>query len=263
MSASRAIASPRRRGPSRRKTIAFVVYPGITLLELDACLGFLRGLMVRGYETRTVGASTDPIETDTPLRIRASAAFPDVPRADVVVVPGASGLPALATLADGSLLGAITSLAATASITVSIGTGSLLLAAAGLLRGRTAATHRSYTEVLAALGAHPTDARWHDDGDVVTAAGGSGAMDVALHLLARLGSRGQSRLVQLFGEYDPAPPFGGLEASTADDAPLRATLRAHANELAALHAAQPGPHEALWSLVHRARTLAAPEGVPA
>jgi transcriptional regulator GlxA family with amidase domain len=263
VSAPHTTASPRRPRSSRRKTIAFVVYPGVTLLELDASLGFLRGLMVRGYETRTVGASTDPILTDTRLRIRASAAFADVPSADVVVVPGASGLPALATLADASLLHAITNLAATASITVSIGTGSLLLAAAGLLRGRTAATHRSYAAVLAALGAQPTDERWHDDGDVVTAAGGSGALDVALHLLARLGSRGQSRLVQLFGEYDPEPPFGGLEASADDDAPLRATLRAHANELAAIFAAHTGPHEALWPLVDRARAIAAPEGVPA
>jgi transcriptional regulator GlxA family with amidase domain len=97
--------------------------------------------------------------------------------------------------------------AAGARIVSSVCTGSLLLASAGLLRGVPATSHWNYLDELAALGAVPTAARIVEHGNIITAAGVSAGIDMALTLAARLAGDDVARAIQLGIEYDPAPPF--------------------------------------------------------
>ncbi len=91
------------------------------------------------------------------------------------------------------------------------GLGALVLAAAGLLVGRRAAIHWAYGELLESLGVTYARERWVEDGTFVTAAGGSAGIDMMLYLVARLTSKAGARLAQLATEYDPQPPFGGID----------------------------------------------------
>jgi transcriptional regulator GlxA family with amidase domain len=95
-------------------------------------------------------------------------------------------------------------------------TGSLLLGAAGLLEGRRATTHWAMRHLLERFGATPVAERWVEDGHVVTAAGVSAGIDMALHLVARLAGEQAARMVQLWIEYDPRPPFGDIDWSAVD-----------------------------------------------
>jgi transcriptional regulator GlxA family with amidase domain len=107
----------------------------------------------------------------------------------------------------------------------STGNGALVLAAAGLLSGRRAAVHWAYREQLARLGAIPAHEMWLADGKFLTAAGGTAGIDAMLHLVARFGGESRSRLAQLGTEYDPEPPFGGIDRENPDPA-LAAVLGA-------------------------------------
>lgn len=114
------------------------------------------------------------------------------------------------------MLNYVRSAAKTAQIVGSTGNGALVLAAAGLLTGRRAATHWAYRELLESLGVTYAQQRWVRDGKFNTSAGGSAGIDMTLHLLARLKSKSAAKLAQLFIEYDPQPPFGGIDRSRMD-----------------------------------------------
>ena len=222
-----------------KKLVGYVVYEGMSLLELDASYGFLRGIAMGPWALTTVGASRDPVPTDTPLAVVPQRTFADVDALSGLVLPGASGTAPLRALADGGLIAFVRAAAAGAEWCVSFGTGSLLLAAAELLEGRRATTHWAYDDFLAALGAVPRSERIVEDGRFLTAAGGSGAIDATLCMLDRIAGRGRAKLVQLFGEYDPAPPFGGVEPAARDRGYLAAALAAEAGPLSKVLAAYP------------------------
>ncbi len=132
-----------------------------------------------------------------------------------VIVPG-GGAATIQAMKDESLLAYVRAAAATAEIVGSTGNGALILAAAGLLAGRRAAIHWAYGELLESLGAKPAQERWVEDGKFLTSAGGSAGIDMMLHLVARLKNKSRARLAQLFVEYDPQPPFGGIDWSKVD-----------------------------------------------
>jgi transcriptional regulator GlxA family with amidase domain len=117
---------------------------------------------------------------------------------------------------DEPLLAYVRTAAETAEVVGSTGNGALVLAAAGLLAGRRAAIHWAYGELLGRLGATPARERWVEDGRFLTSAGGSAGIDMMLHLVARLKTKSRARLAQLFAEYDPRPPFGGIDWSRVD-----------------------------------------------
>ncbi|SFB64406.1 DJ-1/PfpI family protein [Amycolatopsis marina] len=196
------------------KTVAFVVYPGLTLLDLAGPLQVLTPLTTRGHSVVTVGETRGALETDTPLSVSPTHAFADVPQPDVVVVPGGAA-PTLRAMSDETLLSYLRSAAGTATWMTSVCTGSLLLGAAGLLEGREATTHWSMLDMLAAFGATPVTRRWVEDGPVLTAAGVSAGVDMALHLAERLAGADFAKFVQFAVEYDPEPPFGPLDWSGA------------------------------------------------
>ncbi|MDH6577254.1 DJ-1/PfpI family protein [Kitasatospora sp. MAP5-34] len=194
------------------RTIAFAVYPGITPLDLVGPLQVCSALadLVPGFRTVVVGERIEPMPTDTPLALIPSHTFAEVPAPHVLIVPGGLA-PTLAAMADESLLEHIRRTAGQARIVGSVCTGSLLLAAAGLLEGRRATSHWMYRDLLARFGATPVAERWVEDGHFVTAAGVSSGIDMALQLVSRIAGEEVARQIQLFIEYDPEPPFGPID----------------------------------------------------
>jgi transcriptional regulator GlxA family with amidase domain len=195
-----------------QKTLAFVVYPGLTPLDLVGPLQVLSALaqIDPSYRTVVVGATKDELGTDTPLRIAPSHTFDEVPSPFAVLVPGGT-VPTLRAMTDEKLLAWLRSAAAGAELVTSVCTGSLILGAAGLLEGREATTHWMFRDVLTGLGATPVAKRWVEDGTVITAAGVSAGIDLALHLVERLAGREVAKTVQFAIEYDPEPPQGALD----------------------------------------------------
>ena len=201
---------------TEKKLIAFTLYPGVSPLDLVGPLTVLRELGP-GWPFRTVvvGERTEPLATDTPLRMIPAKRFGEVPAPFAVIVPGA-GVAAVNAMQNEALLAYVRTAAETATVVGSTGNGALVLAAAGLLAGRRAATHWAYNERLERLGATCVRERWVEDGKFLTAAGGSAGIDAMLHLVARFHSESGARLAQLFTEYDPRPPFGRIVPSSAD-----------------------------------------------
>ncbi|MBO0780248.1 MAG: DJ-1/PfpI family protein [Ktedonobacteraceae bacterium] len=210
-----------------KKTLAFVVYPGISLLEFvgnRTVLGIILAqegspLKVRvGYELVVVGERIEEIPTDTPLSVLPQKTFTDVARPDALVVIG-GGADTLAALENANLISYVRRAAESASWVAATSTGSLLLAAAGLLEGRLATTHWAYADRLRAYNVRyqmPETSNWVTDGKFTTSAGVSGAIDMALGLSARLNNQAIAQFGQLMIEYDPHPPFGRLDWSGFD-----------------------------------------------
>jgi transcriptional regulator GlxA family with amidase domain len=220
------LETERREQEMSKKTLAYVVYPGISLLELVANRTLLGGIMVlgsllkfqAGYEVVVVGERIEEIATDTPMAILPQKTFADVPQPNALVVIG-GGTDTLPALENTDLIEYVRRAGQQAEWVVATSTGSLLLAAAGLLEGRLAMTHWAYIDRLAAYGARPQPyqpAGWVTDGKFTTAAGVSGAVDMAIGLGAQLTTQDIARFGQLMSEYDPHPPFGGLDWSTFD-----------------------------------------------
>ncbi|WP_410667422.1 DJ-1/PfpI family protein [Amycolatopsis sp. cmx-4-68] len=212
---------------AEQKTIAFVVYPGLTPLDLVGPLQVLSALaqLDPAFRTVVVGAAKDTVGTDTPLRIAPSHTFDEVPSPFAVLVPGGT-VPTLRAMADERLLDWLRTAAGHAELVTSVCTGSLILGAAGLLEGRQATTHWMLRDLLPGLGATPVARRWVEDGPVITAAGVSAGIDLALHLVERLAGRRVATNVQFAIEYDPEPPQGRLDWDNQPYGDLKA-LREH------------------------------------
>ena len=174
-----------------------------------------------GARVRWVGAEARQYATDRGLRVVADATLDDVPAPDVLVVPGGTGT--RDALADERLVEWIRAADATSTWTTSVCTGALLLGAAGLLRGLRATTHWAYLDALAAFGAEVTSERVVEQGKVITSAGVSSGIDMALVLAAKIAGDDVAQAIQLRIEYDPQPPF---------DAGSTAKAPAHVRELA-------------------------------
>jgi transcriptional regulator GlxA family with amidase domain len=162
------------------------------------------------------------------LRLTADAALADVAQPDVIVVPGGPGQDA--HMADEALLGWLRAADSRSAWTTSVCTGSLLLASAGLLKGRRATTHWLAMDKLAGLGAVPAAGRVVTDGKYMTAAGVSAGLDMALTLAGKLAGDSVAQSVQLALEYDPQPPYQAGSPATAPRAIVDA-LRARRDSI--------------------------------
>ncbi len=209
-----------------KKTIAFVVYPGVSLLELvgnHTLLSSIMGLGPRmklkaGYESVVVGECLEAIPTDTPISIIPQKTFADLPQPEGLVVIG-GGADTLPALEHAELVEYVRRAGESAKWVAATSTGSLLLAAAGLLEGRLATTHWAYADRLEAYGARYQPYRptgWVTDGKFTTAAGVSGAIDMAIGLGAKMTNQATAQFAQLMIEYDPHPPLGRLDWTTFD-----------------------------------------------
>ncbi|HET7035181.1 MAG TPA: DJ-1/PfpI family protein [Thermomicrobiaceae bacterium] len=201
---------------SEEKTIAVVLYPGMTALDLVGSLQALKWLHVRSpYRVVAVAERIQPVPTDTPLKLAPNRALWEVAKPFGLLLPG-GGDAALEAVENPALREYIAAAAYSAELVASIGTGSLILAELGLLAGRQATTHWAYAAQLRERGADYVRRRWVEDGKFVTAAGVTAGIDLALQLVAKLTSVSTARQAQLIIEYDPQPPFGGIDWERVD-----------------------------------------------
>lgn len=163
------------------------------------------------------------------LSLVADQAFEELPDPDVIVFPGGYGTRALAR--DETVLEWVRGAHASSTWTTSVCTGALVLGAAGILDGLEATTHWLVLDDLRQYGATPVSRRVVEQGKVVTAAGVSAGIDMALTLAARIAGEEIAQAIQLGIEYDPAPPFKGGSVKTAPPAIVE-LVRARAGELA-------------------------------
>jgi putative intracellular protease/amidase len=185
--------------------IAILLYDGFTALDAIGPYEVLSRLP--GAETSFVATQPGAVVTDTRIvSLNVERSLAEMPDPDVVVVPGGPG--EVAARAGGPALEWLRAVHATTSWTTSVCTGSLILAAAGLLDGLPATTHWLAREELRSLGAEPTPERVVFAGEkIVTAAGVSAGIDMALALAARIAGDEVAQAIQLGIEYDPQPPF--------------------------------------------------------
>lgn len=195
--------------------IAIPLFDRVTALDAVGPYEVLQRLP--GATVRFVGHRAGEVRTDNGmLGLVVDATFAEAPSPDVVVVPGGIGTRAL--IHDEEILAWIRAAHAATRYTTSVCTGSLLLAAAGLLDGLDATTHWAAYALLEKLGAHPVADRVVERGKIITAAGVSSGIDMALRLAELLTDDLTARAMQLSIEYDPQPPFDAGSVAKAGDA---------------------------------------------
>jgi len=193
--------------------IAIPLFDRFTALDAVGPYQVLAGLP--GAQVRFLGPEAGPVRADNRmLTLVAEASYEDSPAPDVLVFPGGTGTRAL--LQDERILDWVRGVHESSRWTTSVCTGSLVLAAAGVLDGLKATTHWLEMELLGELGAQPVSDRVVEQGKVITAAGVSSGIDMALTLAAREAGPEVAQAIQLAIEYDPQPPF---DAGSPDKAP--------------------------------------------
>lgn len=191
--------------------IVFTLYTGVTPLDL---VGPFQVFAVAPNIRVTLAASAaGPIRTDSGMIIHADKALAEIDRADLILVPG-TGRPDL-PMGDRVLLDWLARTSPNARWTSSVCTGSLVLGAAGLLRGKRATTHWLALDALREFGAEPVRERVVFDGSIATAAGVSAGIDLALTLIANVANPTVAKAIQLGIEYDPQPPFSAGSPASA------------------------------------------------
>ncbi len=184
--------------------IAFLLFDGVTALDAVGPYEVLSRLP--DAEVRFVAVKPGPQRADGgSLELVAGQALADVPKPDIVVIPGGPGIRQM--VHDEEITGWIRMAHESSRWTTSVCTGALLLGAAGVLKGLRATTHWRALKDLTAYEAEPTRARVVEEGKVITAAGVSAGIDMALRLAQREGGDEIAQALQLVIEYDPQPPF--------------------------------------------------------
>ena len=192
--------------------IAILVYDRLTALDAIGPYEVLSRLP--GASVTFVAAEQGPVHTDNGmLTMLAERSIEDVRRPEIVLVPGGPG--EVAARAGGPALEWLRAVHETSTWTTSVCTGSLILAAAGLLAGKRATSHWLALEKLRELGAEPVAERVVFDGKIVTGAGVSAGIDMALALTAQIAGEQVAQAIQLGIEYDPQPPFHAGSPRTA------------------------------------------------
>ena len=191
---------------------AMLLFPGFTALDAFGPYHALAHLP--DHEFTFVAEHAGPLSDGGKITIDVPVAIDEIDRCDLLVVPG--GIPAITMARTGHpLVDWIRDVSPTTTWTASICTGSLMLGAAGLLEGRRATTHWYSHGELAVHGAIPTDERVVFDGNIVTAAGVSAGIDMALQLTERIAGLAYAQATQLDMEYDPRPPSRAGSPRTA------------------------------------------------
>jgi transcriptional regulator GlxA family with amidase domain len=195
--------------------IALFIYDELAPLDAIGPYEVLRN--VPGWDVRTVARQTGPVRSeDGSLALVADHAIADLTEPDVVLVPGGAGSRAL--MEDAEVLEWLRTVDRSTKWTTSVCTGSLLLGAAGLLEGKRATSNWLLLDVLRRFGADPVGGRFVEDGKVITAAGVTAGIDMALHLVSREVGPEMAQAVQLGIEYDPDPPFDSGSPEKAPEA---------------------------------------------
>lgn len=196
--------------------LSILLFDGFT--ALDAVGGYEVLVSLPNVEVEFVAAHKGLVATDSRrLGVMAYRTFDEVEATDILYVPGGPGV--VTMLEDQRFLEYLRRLDATSTWTIGVCNGVALLAAAGLLNGRAVTTNWSWRERVAAYGPIVMNARYHEDGKYITAAGVSASIDAALFFASTIAGERMARLIQLGIEYFPDPPFA---TTTADEAPQEA-----------------------------------------
>lgn len=192
--------------------IVFILYPRLTQLDFTGPYEVL----ARMPNAEVILASKDGGElvSEMGLTFAGLRALADVDRADLIMIPGGPGQ--TEAMQDQTFMAEVKRLGEHAQYVTSVCTGSLILAAAGLLNGKRAGSHWAYRELLAMFGAIPDDARVVRDGNAITGGGVTAGIDIALSIVADLAGEKVAKMIQLAIEYAPAPPFNCGRPETAD-----------------------------------------------
>ncbi|HEY4076145.1 MAG TPA: DJ-1/PfpI family protein [Rhizomicrobium sp.] len=195
--------------------IAILLYPGVTGLDAVGPWEVLSRLP--NAEIRFVGKEVGPITTEgDTLLLGVTHTLDETPSPDLVLVPGGATTPG--QMVDDTMLAWLRQVHQTTSWTTSVCTGALILGAAGLLKGAPATTHWYKMGVLTIMGAKPKpEDRIVQTGKIVTAAGVSAGIDLALWLADRIAGRERAEAIQLVIEYDPHPPFDAGHMNKASE----------------------------------------------
>ena len=199
---------------------AMLVFEGLTLLHLIGPQTVLCGPI----DTMLVGKTTDVIHSDTGVSIRASHRFADVPTdVDIVFAPGGPGQ--CDVMRDDEALAFLADRGSRAQYVTSVCSGSLILGAAGLLRGYKATTHWAALDALAIFGAEPVAQRVVIDRNRITGGGVTAGIDFGLTLLATMFGERNAKITQLAMEYQPEPPFNAGAPHLVDESIVADALR--------------------------------------
>ena len=198
--------------------VVFALYPRITQLDFTGPYEVLARLP--GARCVLASVAGGELEVDSAMRFSGLQRLDSIEQCDLLCVPGGFGT--LAAVEDQAYLSELRRLGAKARYITSVCTGSLLLAAAGLLRGKRAACHWAWRDKLADFGVAQDPARVVRDGIIFTGGGVTAGIDMALAVMAEIGGRDLAETVQLAIEYAPAPPFDSGRPELAREPVLKA-----------------------------------------
>ena len=201
--------------------IAFLLFPNVTQLDLTGPAQVLSRLGDARLDL--VWKTREPVPTDAGFSIVPTATFAEVAAADILCVPGGMGVNAV--IADDEAMAWVAAVGGEARWVTSVCTGSLVLGAAGLLRGYRAGCHWAQRHMLPLFGAEPVAERVVVDRNRVTGGGVTADIDFALTLTAMIRGEAHARAVQLSLEYDPAPPFDAGSPEQAGEEAVAAYQR--------------------------------------
>src|SRR5947207_6183335 len=191
--------------------IGLVIFPKVTQLDLTGPVQVFSS--VPGAKVHLIWKRIEPVASDSVLTLTPTITFADCPQLDVICVPGGFGTDEMVN--DAEMLDFLRKQATSAKYITSVCTGSLVLGAAGLLKGYRAATHWTAMDFLKAFGAIPTNTRVCIDRNRITGGGVTAGIDFALTLVSLLVDRRTAEAIQLRIEYNPAPPFNAGSPDTA------------------------------------------------
>jgi transcriptional regulator GlxA family with amidase domain len=210
--------------------IAFLIYEGLTALDIIGPYEVFN--QISGMDVRFVAKQSGSIRVDSgAFSIGVDHKLTDVPRPDVFVVPG-GGAGTFAAAKDPEILNWVREAHVGSRYSTSVCTGSLILGAAGLLKESNATTHWAAKALLEQTGATYTEKRVVVAGKIITAAGVSAGIDMALYVMGKLVGPELAKLAQLSIEYDPEPPFDAGSPAKAGDAIVQRALEEFAKDLA-------------------------------
>jgi cyclohexyl-isocyanide hydratase len=195
-------------------TIGLLLFPRLTQLDLTGPFEVFK--RIPGATVHLIWKDLEPIRADSGLGLLPTTTMADCPPLDVICVPGGPGVAEL--MEDAAVLAFLRKAAANAQYVTSVCTGSLVLGAAGLLKGKRATSHWMSRDLLKSFGAEPVAERVVTDGNVITGGGVTAGIDFGLAIAGAAFGRNVAEAIQLSIEYDPQPPFDAGSPRTAEPA---------------------------------------------
>jgi cyclohexyl-isocyanide hydratase len=192
--------------------IVFILYPRLTQLDFTGPYEVLARMP--GAELIVASRDGGTLVTEMGLAFANLRALADIDSADMIMVPGGPGQ--TEAMQDPDFMAEVKRLGESATYVTSVCTGSLILAAAGLLKGKRAGSHWAYRDLLPMFGVIPDEARVVRDGNAITGGGVTAGIDIALSIVADLKGADVAKMIQLALEYAPAPPFNSGRPESAE-----------------------------------------------